>query len=197
VIRTNLSTRPFYNERIVNLLILLLAVLVAAATAFNVTRIIQYSRADTGLALQASRDEQQANSLRVQAARLRTSVDVKQIDLASDQAKIANELIDRRTFSWTELFNRFETTLPPDARITGVRPHIEHAGQIELTIGLVARSVDDVSKFMENLEATGAFVNVLSTDERLDEEQLTNTTITATYVPSAQPAVTPAAGGRR
>lgn len=197
MIRTNLSTRPFYNERIVNLLLVGLAALVAAATLFNVARVIQYSQADTGLAVQASRDEEQAQSLRSQAARLRSSVDVKQIDLASDQAKIANELIDRRTFSWTELFNRFETTLPPDARITGVRPRIERTGQIELTIALVARSVEDVSKFMESLEATGAFVNVLSTDERLDEEQFTETTVTATYVPSAQPAAAPAKGAPR
>ena len=53
-----------------------------------------------------------------QAARLRASVDPKQIDVASVDARQANDLIDRRTFSWTELFNRFETTLPDDVRIT-------------------------------------------------------------------------------
>ena len=185
MIRTNLATRPFYNERVVNLLLAGLALLVVLATLFNVARWAQYARADTGLALQATRDDEQAQSLRTQAARMRSSVDVKQIDLAADQAKLANQLIDRRTFSWTELFNRFETTLPPDARITGVRPRIEHTGQIELTIALVARTVEDVSKFMESLEATGAFVNVLSTDERLDEEQFVETTVSATYVPSA------------
>jgi hypothetical protein len=32
----------------------------------------------------------------------------------------ANALIDRRTFSWTELLNQFQATLPPDVRIGGV-----------------------------------------------------------------------------
>ena len=49
--------------------------------------------------------------LRANAARLRSSVDVAQIDAASVDARQANDLIDRRTFSWTELFNQFEATL--------------------------------------------------------------------------------------
>ena len=57
MIRTNLSTRPFYNERIVRLFLLGLLVLVLAATAFNVTRVLRYSRSDTQLSEQAARDD--------------------------------------------------------------------------------------------------------------------------------------------
>jgi hypothetical protein len=39
MIRTNLSTRPFYNERIVRLSLIGLLILVLAATTFNVTRV--------------------------------------------------------------------------------------------------------------------------------------------------------------
>ena len=125
VIRTNLSTRPFYNERAVHVWLLAIALAVAAATIFNVSRVMRYSRSDTQLATQASRDEARAADLRQQAARLRASVDPRQVDLASADARQANDLIDRRTFSWTELFNRFETTLPDDVRITAVRPKID------------------------------------------------------------------------
>ena len=40
------------------------------------------------------------------------------VDSVSVDARQANDLIERRTFSWTELFNRFEHTLPDDVRIT-------------------------------------------------------------------------------
>ena len=113
MIRTNLSTRPFYNERAVQLWLLVLALVVAAATVFNVARVIRYSQTDTELATQASRDEARAADLRAEAARLRGSVDLQQIELASTEARQANDLIDRRTFSWTDLFNQFETTLCP------------------------------------------------------------------------------------
>ncbi len=128
-----------------------------------------YSRSDTELATQASRDEARAAELRATAARLRASVDTKQIDAASVEARQANELIDRRTFSWTELFNRFETTLPPDVRITSVRPALDRDRRIMLTITVLARGVDDVNEFMERLEATGAFANLLSREERVTD----------------------------
>ena len=55
MIRTNLSTRPFYNERIVHVWLIAIAlVVVLAATAFNVSRVLRYSRSDTRLATQAS-----------------------------------------------------------------------------------------------------------------------------------------------
>ena len=60
MIRTNLSTRPFYNEGQVRAWLLALAVLVAAATVFNVSRVLHYSGSETELALQASRDEARA-----------------------------------------------------------------------------------------------------------------------------------------
>src|SRR5262249_37576339 len=120
VIRTNLSTRPFYNERLVHTWLIAVAVAVLAATAFNASRVLRYSRSDTRLATQASGDESRAADLRRQAARLRASVDPRQVDFAAADARQANDLIDRRTFSWTELFNRFETTLPHHARIASV-----------------------------------------------------------------------------
>src|SRR6516164_1158327 len=140
VIRTNLSTRPFYNERAVHAWLLLMAALVAIATVFNVTRVLRYSRSDTQLAGEATRDENRAADLRQQAARLRATVDPKQIDYASNEARQANDLIDRRTFSWTELFNKFETTLPDEARITSVRPQIDKQRGIILNIAVVSCS---------------------------------------------------------
>ena len=80
MIRTNLSTRPFYNERSVRLILLAVAIAVVAFTAFNASRVLRYSRSDTRLATQASRDEARAADLRQQAARLRATVDSKQID---------------------------------------------------------------------------------------------------------------------
>jgi Tfp pilus assembly protein PilN len=168
VIRTNLSTRPFYNERSVQVILLVVAVVVVAFTTFNASRVLRYSRSDTRLQTQAARDEARAADLRQQATRLRATVNTKQIESASVDAHEANGLIDRRTFSWTDLFNRFETTLPDDVRITAVRPRVEEEG-FALEIHVVARSIEDVNSFMEKLEESGAFKNTLVTDERFEE----------------------------
>jgi len=184
VIRTNLSTRPFYNERAVHLWLLVAAVAVAAATIFNVSRVIGYSRSDTELAMQASRDEGRAADLRQQASRLRATVDPRQIEFASAEARQANDLIDRRTFSWTELFNRFESTLPDDVRIVAVRPKVDRRNGNILTINVVGRTIEDVDKFMVNLEATGAFSQTLSKEERINDEGLLAASLETTYMPT-------------
>jgi Tfp pilus assembly protein PilN len=183
MIRTNLSTRPFYNERVVSTWLLVFLLVVVAATVFNVTRVLQYSRSDTELGLQASRDEARATELRRSATRVRTTVDPKQIAFASQEARQANDLIDRRTFSWTELFNRFETTLPDEVRITAVRPKIEK-GQFQLTIAIVARSVDDISQLMDRLQRSGAFTEVgRSIEEHVNDDGQLQATLDAVYLP--------------
>ena len=184
MIRTNLSTRPFYNERVVRLWLLAFGVLVVAASIFNVTRIIHYSRSDTELATQASRDEARAAELRASAARLRASVDLKQVDYASSEARRANDLIDRRTFSWTELFNRFEATLPEDVRITSVRHKLEKRGFV-MTIAVVSTDVDQVNQFMENLERTGAFADLLVSEEHFNEHGQLEASLTTLYLPTS------------
>ncbi|HUK33341.1 MAG TPA: PilN domain-containing protein, partial [Vicinamibacterales bacterium] len=94
------------------------------------------------------------------------------IERASNEARQANDLIDRRTFSWTELFNVFEKTLPDDVRITAVRPNVQQ-GKFRLQIAVIARGVDDVNQFMNNLQMTGAFRQIGSAiSEKFAEGEL-------------------------
>ena len=202
MIRTNLSTRPFYNERAVHFWLLVTAVLVVAATMFNVSRVLLYSRSDTQLATEASRNEAHAADLRQQAARLRATVDPRQVEFASTEARQANDLIDRRTFSWTELLNTLEATLPDDVRIVAIRPKLDKDKGIVLTISVVARGSDDVDEFMKKLETTGEFGDLgARIDEHVTEQGLLETTLDTTYAPGRHRIVAPekpapAAGAR-
>src|SRR5262249_52741104 len=64
VIRTTLSTRPFYNERAVHLGLLVAALVVAAATVFTVTAALRYRRGDSEQARQADANEARTVALR-------------------------------------------------------------------------------------------------------------------------------------
>jgi Tfp pilus assembly protein PilN len=188
VIRTNLSTRPFYNTSAVRFWIGLLAVVVLAATVFNVSQVLRYSNSNTELVTRASNDEARAAELRRAAQRLRASVDTAQVDLVSSDARQANDLIERRTFSWTELFNRFERTLPDDVRITSVHPAIDKERRIVLTVNVLARGVDDVNQFMENLDQTQAFVDLRSVQEQTNEDGQIESALQMVYRPGTPPA---------
>ena len=64
-----------------------------------------------------SQNESLARDLRQKARAVQQSIDKSQLSLVDAAAREANELIDRRAFSWTELLNQFQATLPPDVRI--------------------------------------------------------------------------------
>jgi Tfp pilus assembly protein PilN len=200
VIRNNLSTRPFYNVAAVRLWLTVIAAIVLAATVFNVSQVLRYSNSNTELASRAASDEARAADLRARAQRTRASIDVAQVTSVSADARTANDLIDRRTFSWTELFNRFEKTLPDDVRITSVHPTVDRERRIQLTVNVLARGVEDVNQFMENLDATGAFADLHSRQEQTNEDGQIESVLGMIYLtrPSAdaQPGtVAPAAGG--
>jgi Tfp pilus assembly protein PilN len=185
VIRTNLATRPFYNERAVQLVLLIIGLIAVVATVFNVTSIVGLSQRDTRLATQASRDEATAVDLRARAAKLRATIDPRVLEMAAADAQQANELIDRRTFSWIDLVNRLEATLPDDVRITSIRPKIDPKRGTVVTLAIVARNVDDINTFIGNLDATGAFSELAKKEERVDEQNELAAALESVYTPAA------------
>ena len=184
MIRTNLSTKPFYNERAVHAWLLLVAALVIAASVFNVTRLLRYSGSNTQQETAASQDEARAAKLRDDAARLRATVDLQHSDFASASARQANDLIDRRTFSWTDLFNRFESTLPDEVRVVSVRPRLDRDRGFVITVSVVARGIEDVDTFIENLEKTAAFSGPRSVEDHVNEQGQLETQLEMGYGPA-------------
>jgi hypothetical protein len=180
MLRTNLATRPFYNERLAHLALAALAVLVLAITGFNVNRILMLSQRNTTLKLAADRDEQQAARLDQQSNEVRRGLDTKELNTVAAAAREANVLIDQRTFSWTELFNRIEATLPADVMITSVRPQIRD-GVITVSLVVVGRRVEDIDAFMESLEKTGAFTGLLSRQEEATEDGMYRAVLQGQY----------------
>ena len=169
MLRTNLATRPFYNERAAHLLIGLAGAIVLAITMFNVTRVVTLSRHHTELSSRADADRAEAQRLTADAARIRRTINKDELALVVAAAQEANVLIDQRTFSWTEFFNQIESTLPPDVMLTSVRPSFK-AGVTHVAMSVLAREAPDLEQFMDKLEATGSFSHVvLASEDRTDE----------------------------
>ena len=186
MIRTNLATRPFYNERVASLWLAVLAVAVVLASTVNLWNVRRASGNNTELATRAAQDEARAAELRRSAAALRASVDSRQIEAVSVDARLANDLIDRRTFSWTALFNQFESTLPDEVRITAVRPAIGRDRRIVLTVTVVARSVNDIDQFMERLDALRIVKDLRSTSEHMNDDDQIESVLEMIYAPEPQ-----------
>jgi Tfp pilus assembly protein PilN len=183
VLRTNLSTRPFYNERAVHLVLAIVAALVLALTLLNLQKLIRLSKHNTELSSHIGQERSEAERLNREATRIRHGIDPKELALIVAEAREANTLIDQRTFSWTDFFNQIETTLPPDVMLTAVRPTVTEAGT-RVSMVALARNVDDFDEFMEKLEATGAFEDVQPRQQDQTDDGLYRLVIETDYVPS-------------
>lgn len=175
MIRTNLSTRPFYNERAIHALAAIVAVLVVAVAAWQGVRIVQMSRYKTDLNAAIRKHRSETDIRERDAAQIRRGIDQKQLAIVSAQAKEANELIEERTFSWTQLFNLLEATLPDDVMLAAVRPEFKD-GVTMINLELQGRSSEDIQAFWDRLEKTGAFHDVewsaVSAMESTDKMQM-------------------------
>lgn len=209
MLRTNLSTRPFYNERAVHVLIAAAAAVVLAITVVNAVYVVRLSRHNTELASQTGAERAEAQRLSAEAARIRGTIDKNELAVIVNAAQEANGLIDQRTFSWTEFFNRIEATLPPNVMLTSVRPTIKD-GLTHVDIGVLGRRAEDVDEFMEKLEATGAFQDIVPATQDRTDDGLYRAAIQSVYTgpgdplagaaAKAPPAAAPvpsAPGGRR
>ena len=191
MLRTNLSTRPFYNERAVHVLAAVVALAVLAMTAWQAVRIVRLSRYKTELNTAIRRDTNQTEYLTREAEQIRRGINQKELSLVAGAAKEANQLIEQRTFSWTALFNQLESNLPEEVMLTGVRPDFTKEGTIQVSLDIQGKSSDANEAFFASLEKTGSFRHILWSAVDVSEEGFHKIHMTAEYSPSpgsAQPA---------
>ena len=180
MLKLNLATRPFYNERAVHVILVLLgtAALVlmglAGVTIFElsknhaeITRAAEASEALVGMVTQETRSlEENVSEVELEALRL--------------SAAEANQLIDQRVFSWTELFNVIERTLPDRVMLTSLRP-TGNADNVSLVIGVIGERVADIEEFIEQLEASGSVRNLLARQEQRTEDGMYSAQLTGEF----------------
>ena len=187
MLRGNLSTRPFYNERAVQFGLTIVAVVLSAVTAFTVWQLWALTAQQRELGAAIARDEARAVELRREASRVRGRLEPALLESTVRATREANRLIDARTFSWTGLFNVIERTLPSDIRLQSVTPVFEQ-GSLNVRLVINARRVEPVALFMDRLEAAGAFDQMVSLEEQTHDDGSLNIVCGGRYLgPGAPP----------
>lgn len=192
MLRTNLSTRPFYNERAVHAAAAALALVMVALAAWQVTRVVDLSGQKTKLNTSIRRDKGQIEYLTTEAATIRRGLDQKELATIAAAAKEANLLIEQRTFSWTALFNQLGSTLPDDVMLTSIHPEFTE-GETQVNLDIQGKRSDDIDAFWDRLDKTGTFRDVSWSAVTVSDEGLHRIQMKAAYTvsPTAPPAAAP------
>ena len=167
--RTNLATRPFYNDRAVHLALAAVGLAVVAVLLSGGLRLVELSRTHRALTMQAEAAEREAAAVSAQAARHERAVPADGPEASNAAAEEVKRLIAARLFSWTAFFNVIERTLPSGVMLTAVRPDADERGT-SIDLAVIGRTVADVEEFIRRLEETGRFRDVLARQGERNED---------------------------
>ena len=194
MLRTNLATRPFYNERVVHLVLAAAGAMALAVLAAGIARVVDVARSRAELTAAAAAAERDTAQLAGRASTVRQAIEAGEVDSIAEAVTEANRLVDQRTFSWTEFFNVIDRTLPSGVMLTAIRP--EHGGDgVSVAVSVIGRRVGDIDQFIGRLEGTGAFADVLAREEEMLQDGMYRARLSGRYRPDGSGSV-PSGSGR-
>jgi Tfp pilus assembly protein PilN len=154
----NLATRPFRNER-------LPALLMIVALVGLVGLSIKHALVLRGLLpSRTAAVEGEVRALDLELRELRA--EAVSLPRPTPEARLLSEwqalrgLVDRRAFSWARLLSRLEDVLPPGVKLASVAPTVKD-GRITVEIAAMGRTITDGFAFMKVLEAAADFEDVV------------------------------------
>ncbi len=166
----NLARAPFRNRRLFWLTIL---ALFGVSSYFGLSAIEEKVRLESQLVSQ----EEALRHLAPQPAKTDKKTDAKgpqpTLTITADKNRellAANELIERRAFSWSQLLNDIEHHIPANVRVLRIAVNkVKAKGQntvtgaksddrsVALTMEVIGKSTTDVTKMITDFERTGVF----------------------------------------
>lgn len=129
VLDLNLATRPFRNN---TPLWLAYGIGLFAVVALGWWNYGDWHEADAEIvSLQEQLDTHESRMARLRQKSAKADADIARHDLPllRTQTAKANDVIERKAFSWTRLFQRLESVLPNDVRMESIRPLFRVGGR--------------------------------------------------------------------
>jgi Tfp pilus assembly protein PilN len=191
MLKGNISTRPFYNDRVATMAIVVFALVVLVVTVMNVRNFASLSSERSAIRARFQADAAEAARIRSEADALQGRIDQATLTGLADSTREANQLIDQRTFSWTALLTRLEDTLPTDVRLTSISPRASR-GVFQVAMAVVTRDLESIDTFIDALGETGVFYDVAPIEQRANDDGTYQAVVQASYM-SPRTATTPRA----
>tara|TARA_B100001123_G_scaffold446424_2_gene600877 strand:- start:35208 stop:35810 length:603 start_codon:yes stop_codon:yes gene_type:complete len=182
MIPTNFSTRPFYNERAVYLALGSLTMVAILLLTACVGRFSSLFQEEKTLREEVAGAQREIDNLRVEIQTLGTEMSGELREQQMKEIGEVNELLKRRAFSWTVFLNSIEDKLPSEVMLNAVRPEMSN-GNIEVELGVVAENVGVLDRYIEALEQSGGFENMVSREEQAVGDGLRRAVLYGWYRP--------------
>lgn len=103
-----------------------------------------------------------------------------------DQSQFLNELIQRKAFSWTRVFEDLERVMPSNLHVVALKPELNDQNQLQLEMKVAADNRAGAVDLVHRMEGSKHFQSAQLAAENSTENGVGVTaTIVAIYVPDA------------
>ncbi len=104
-----------------------------------------------------------------------------------DRSQFVNELFQRKSFSWTRVFEDLERVMPPRLHVVSIRPAMAPDNELEIKLVVAGDSSDRALELVRRMESSQRFQQTLIEQWRNQQSQAAGDAvqfdITALYVP--------------
>lgn len=108
----------------------------------------------TGYEQAKRRTESMTGTFKAQMERDQLTFSQEQVALIREEVAFAKQLSDKRSFSWTQLLNDLEETLPPHVALGSIKLNDQESS---IVMEGVAEQLQDVNEFIQRLHVHRAF----------------------------------------
>jgi hypothetical protein len=179
----NLATHPYEDAREFwtrwGLAVGLLAVCTLALLAWTVHSWVDAGRDRRNIAqlqqLIAGRDRERADA--------QALLDLPTNRSTRDQSQFLNDLIHRKSFSWTLVFEDLEQVMPPNLHVASLRPGFNEQNGMFLDMKVVGDNRSAAVELVHRMEGSAHFQNAQLVAEASAENGGVIATVVATYIP--------------
>jgi type IV pilus assembly protein PilN len=181
----NLATRPYEDAREFwarwGLAVGLLAIFTLALLAFTVTSWMKAGHDRRDIA----RLEQQIAERDNERAQAQAFLNLPVNRSTRDQSQFLNGLIQRKSFSWTRIFEDLEQVMPSNLHVASLHPGLNEQGQMELGVRVSGETRGAAVELVHRMEDSRHFsgAQLISEQEGSEGPSSVSADVISIYVP--------------
>jgi len=102
-----------------------------------------------------------------------------------DQSQFLNSLIQRKSFSWTRVFEDLERVMPPGLHVVSLKPELNDANQLELELKVAGDNRNSAVDLVHRMEGSSHFLSpqLVAETQGTEAGSAVSAVIQSIYVP--------------
>lgn len=183
----NLASSPYRNDLPIWAALGVLSAFALAFTGYNAWAFFTADARRAELEAEIAGHRDRMEKMNAKADELKAALAKVDEETLASQAEFVSSILERRNFSWTQLFNALERVTPWDVKLVSIRPQFETLNRrtgeerVRVQVQGIGRSFESFLGLQESLQDASMFSEITPADYERQADDRTDFNISFTY----------------